>query len=176
MTISLESGKALKDLAAAIKNMVHPRDVDTHLKNSKAAANELKSIIESSSSLAIEDLREIMPTLVVVSKLIDIIKYVEKISESIHELSEKAHFEKANSTITSREQQQTQLLHRGIVNPINGANCDHVAIEIDCSSEDSSCAPPTNKDEIVHMSIILVTKNNVNRLIYVALYYLSYRS
>ncbi|CAI9760884.1 unnamed protein product [Fraxinus pennsylvanica] len=149
--ISLESGKALKDLAAAIKNMVHPCDAETHVKNSKAAANELKSIIESSSSLATEDLQEIMPTLVVSSVLIDIIKCVEKISESIHELSKKALFKKANSTVTPEKQQQKQLLHFGIVKPINDTDCDHVVIEINGTSEDNSSARPTNKDEAVHM-------------------------
>ncbi|KAL2503116.1 Aluminum-activated malate transporter 8 [Forsythia ovata] len=137
--ISLESGKALKDLAAAIKNMVHPCATDTHIKNSIAAANELKSILESSSSLAKPDLQEIMPALVVASILIDIIKCIEKISESIHELSGKAHFKNnANSTITPEKQQQKQLLHRGIVKPINDANCDRVAIEIHGTCEDNS--------------------------------------
>ncbi|KAL2457243.1 Aluminum-activated malate transporter 8 [Abeliophyllum distichum] len=137
--ISLESGKSLNDLAAAIKNMVHPCATETHIKNSIAAANELKSILESSSSLAKPDLQEIMPALVVASILIDIIKCIEKISESIHELSGKAHFKNnANSTITPEKQQQKQLLHRGIVKPINDANCDHVAIEIHGTCEDNS--------------------------------------
>ncbi|KAL2481797.1 Aluminum-activated malate transporter 8 [Abeliophyllum distichum] len=137
--ISLESGKSLNDLAAAIKNMVHPCATETHIKNSIAAANELKSILESSSSLAKPDLQEIMPALVVASILIDIIKCIEKISESIHELSGKAHFKNnANSTITPEKQQQKQWLHRGIVKPINDANCDHVAIEILGTCEDNS--------------------------------------
>ncbi|CAI9783343.1 unnamed protein product [Fraxinus pennsylvanica] len=147
--ISLESGKALKELAAAIKNTIHPCDAETHVKNSKAAANELESILENSSLLSIQDdVQEIVPALVVASILINIINCVEEISDSIHELSEKSHFKNANSP---EKQQQKQLLHRGIVKPITDDSCDHVVIEIHGTSEDNSSVPATKKDEAVHM-------------------------
>lgn len=148
--MSLESSKALKDLAGAIKNLTHPCEAETHVKNSKAAANEFKSILENSSLLAIQDdVQEIVPALVVASILINIINCIEKISDSIHELSEKSHFKNANSP---EKQQQKQLLHRGIVKPINiDANCNHVAIEIHGKIEDNSSVQATNKGEAVHM-------------------------
>ncbi|KAG8376809.1 hypothetical protein BUALT_Bualt09G0102500 [Buddleja alternifolia] len=130
--MSRESGKALKELSSSIKNMKFPSSVvETHAKNSKAAADELKIILENSSLPTNADVQEIMPLLVVASVLIDIIKCVEKISSSVNELSQKARFKKTNSTAAIEKQQQ--LLHRGIVKPVDDINVDdddHLVIEI----------------------------------------------
>ncbi|KAI3472083.1 hypothetical protein Pfo_029119 [Paulownia fortunei] len=115
--MSTESGKALKELGSAIKNMTFPLSAaEIHIQNSKAAANDLKSILENSLLPTKADLQEIMPLLVIACVLIDIIKFVEKISVSVDELSQKAHFQKPKSTTTPGKQQQ--LLHRGIVKPV----------------------------------------------------------
>ncbi|XP_057778324.1 aluminum-activated malate transporter 8-like isoform X2 [Salvia miltiorrhiza] len=117
--MSMECGKALKELSTAIKSMWIPSSaVAVHLNNSKAAADELKNIMENYSSLPSEadGLQEIVPILVVASILIDIIKFVEKIAVSVNELSQEAGFK------------QPQLLHRGIVKPIN--DDDQVVVEI----------------------------------------------
>ncbi|KAI3472082.1 hypothetical protein Pfo_029118 [Paulownia fortunei] len=134
--MSTESGKALKELGSAIKNMTFPLSAaEIHIQNSKAAANDLKSILENSLLPTKADLQEIMPLLVIACVLIDIIKFVEKISVSVDELSQKAHFQKPKSTTTPGKQQQ--LLHRGIVKPVG----DHVVIEISETTVDS----PENK-------------------------------
>ncbi|KAK4478794.1 hypothetical protein RD792_014293 [Penstemon davidsonii] len=130
--LSMESGKALKELATAIKNMTYPSSaVQSHIENSKAAADDIKTILENSSLPTKADLQEIMPVLVTASVLIDNIKCVEKISVSILELSQKARFIGPKSTDGPEKQQQ--LLHRGIVKPVDdviGNDDDHVVIEI----------------------------------------------
>ncbi|KAK6147322.1 hypothetical protein DH2020_018234 [Rehmannia glutinosa] len=119
-----ETSKALKELSSAIKNMTYPlSSAEIYIQNSNAAANDLKSILETSSLPTKSDLQEIMPLLVITSLLIDIIKCVEKLSVSVDELSQKARFRKPKST---PGKQQLHLLHRGIVKPVG----DHVVIEI----------------------------------------------
>ncbi|KAG6427586.1 hypothetical protein SASPL_111832 [Salvia splendens] len=118
--MSMECGKALKEVSTSMKNMSIPSSsVALHLINSKAAADELKNIMENYSSSPNEaDLQRIMPMLVVASILIDIIKFVEKIVVSVNELAEKAGFK------------QVKLLHRGIVKPVNNDVDDQLVIEI----------------------------------------------
>ncbi|KAH6830200.1 aluminum activated malate transporter family protein [Perilla frutescens var. hirtella] len=126
VTMSIESSKALKELATSLKNATFPSSssssssVEIHLHNSKAAADELKNIMEKSSFLPMEvDLEDMMPILVVASLLIDIIKLVEKISVSVNELAHKAGYKEIKSTAAaSTDKQQPQLLHRGIVKPL----------------------------------------------------------
>ncbi|KAL3642738.1 hypothetical protein CASFOL_013553 [Castilleja foliolosa] len=111
-----ESSKALKELASAMKTMsVFPLSAtEAHVRNSKAAADELKAILKNSDFPAKTELREIMPLLVVVSVLINLIECVERLSVLINELSQKARFEKLESTV----KQQRSLVHRGIVKPV----------------------------------------------------------
>ncbi|KAK6130255.1 hypothetical protein DH2020_035996 [Rehmannia glutinosa] len=85
-----ETSKALKELSSAIKNMTYPlSSAEIYIQNSNAAANDLKSILETSSLPTKSDLQEIMPLLVITSLLIDIIKCVEKLSVSVDELSQR---------------------------------------------------------------------------------------
>ncbi|KAG6430691.1 hypothetical protein SASPL_108763 [Salvia splendens] len=111
--MSIESSKALRELAEAIKETRFPSAaVEIHLQNSKAAAEDLKKIMENSSLPTIAGLQEIVPILVITSVLIDIIKFVEKISTSVEELSQKAGFKQRN------KQAQVKPVH------------DHVVIDV----------------------------------------------
>ncbi|GFP86133.1 aluminum-activated malate transporter 8 [Phtheirospermum japonicum] len=114
-----ESSKALKELASAVKSMsTFPLSAtETHVRRSKAAADHLKAIVENSDFPAKTELGEIMHLLVAASVLVDVIKCVEKLSDSINELSQKARFEKPEST-ASPDKQQHLLIHRGIVKPV----------------------------------------------------------
>ncbi|XP_047952728.1 aluminum-activated malate transporter 8-like, partial [Salvia hispanica] len=108
--MSIESSKALRELAEAIKEMRFPSAaVEIHLQNSKAAAEDLKKIMENSSLPTIAGLQEIVPILVIASVLIDIIKFVEKISTSVDELSQKAGFKQRN------KQAQVKPVHDQVV-------------------------------------------------------------
>ncbi|KAL9153623.1 hypothetical protein ABFS82_10G061400 [Erythranthe guttata] len=117
--LSTESGKALKELASAIKNMTFPSSavIENHLNNSKSAAEDLKTMLDnfSLSPNGKPDIQEIMTLLVIASLLTDIINCVEKISISVNELSEKARFRKENST----DNKQQRLIHCGVVNPVD---------------------------------------------------------
>ena len=62
--MSMESRKALKELAYAIKSMTKPCSIDPHIVNSKAAAKTLKSLLETHSCEDV-DLLELMSTAVV---------------------------------------------------------------------------------------------------------------
>ncbi|KAA8518456.1 hypothetical protein F0562_015930 [Nyssa sinensis] len=126
--ISTESGKALKELASAIKTMTHPSSAaSTHVENSKIAVDELKSALQS-ASLGKADLLEIIPAITVASILIEINKCIEKIAESIHELSHLAHFSSVEATATMEK--PPQLLHRGSVKPVGDGDDDGDAVHI----------------------------------------------
>ncbi|KAF7148824.1 hypothetical protein RHSIM_Rhsim03G0066100 [Rhododendron simsii] len=117
MKMSLESGKALKELALAIKTFAPPSSVDVHIESSKRAVDELKTVLEPVSRKG-DDLLGMIPSLIVSSILTDIVKCVEKIDESIHELSRQAQFKNAVGRTVSPD--KPGLLHRGIVKLING--------------------------------------------------------
>ncbi|KAL0309454.1 UNVERIFIED_CONTAM: Aluminum-activated malate transporter 8 [Sesamum radiatum] len=126
--MSIECSKALKELSSAVKNMTFPSPAaKIHIQNSIATADDFKRILENSSLPTKTGLQEIMPVLVTASVLIDIIRCVEKISVSIDELSQKAGFRKPIKSLDK------QLLHRGIVKPVN----DHVVLEISETGGDS---------------------------------------
>lgn len=113
MKMSSESGKTLKELASSLRAMKRPSNVSTHIQNCEAAISELRAALEASSP-DIEDIVEIIPSIAVGSLLIDITKCVEKISQSIYELSDKAYFESAKAT------QSFHIIHRGTVKPLSG--------------------------------------------------------
>ncbi|KAM0990160.1 hypothetical protein ACFX13_008819 [Malus domestica] len=114
-TMSIEPGKALKALAIAIKTMKEPKDACEHLENSKTAVEDLKIALKA-ASLETADILAIVPAATVASILVEIVKGVENISKSVHELSELAHFKKAVEPTVSPE--KPPLLHRGSVNPV----------------------------------------------------------
>ncbi|KAF3442748.1 hypothetical protein FNV43_RR16665 [Rhamnella rubrinervis] len=129
--MSSESGKALKALASAIKAMKHPTSANQHVDESKAAVDDLKMALESASNIEDTDLLTIVPTTTVASILVEIVKCVEKISESMHELSQLAQFKSVEPTVSPEK--QLHLLHRGSVNPVldgddSTAFDDHVVI------------------------------------------------
>lgn len=120
--MSTESGKALKEIGGAMKKMRQASpSAETHVQNAKSAADRLKLMLESEAKA---DLQEMMPILVVASLLVDIIHCLHKLSESVHQLSRQAHFKSTHK----QQQQQQQVLHRGIVNPVYDG--DHVVLQI----------------------------------------------
>ncbi|KAF4402793.1 hypothetical protein G4B88_010245 [Cannabis sativa] len=129
--MSSETGKTLKSLATSIKAMKHPNSATEHVENSKTAAKDLKSALEAA---AIEDLDllAIISAATVASTLVEIVECVEKISDSVHELSQMAHFKKIEATV-SPEKAPQMLLHRGTVKPVlldGDTDDDHVVITV----------------------------------------------
>ncbi|GLT90124.1 hypothetical protein SLE2022_080740 [Rubroshorea leprosula] len=90
--MSAQSGNALRELAIAIKTMTEPySSTETSLNASKAAIRSLKTALKGLSFDA-PDLLAILPAATVASVLVEVVKCVEKISTSVHELSNLAHF------------------------------------------------------------------------------------
>ncbi|XP_062083608.1 aluminum-activated malate transporter 2 [Humulus lupulus] len=99
--ISLESGKALKEVANSVRKMTKTSSDDIgHIASSKAAAKSLRSLFKS-GMLENIDLLEVIPSVTVASLLIDVVNCTEKIAESVHELGSLAHFRTSTSTIKS---------------------------------------------------------------------------
>ncbi|GKV29757.1 hypothetical protein SLEP1_g38656 [Rubroshorea leprosula] len=90
--MSAQSGNALRELAIAIKTMTEPySSTETSLNASKSAIRSLKTALKGLSFDA-PDLLAILPAATVASVLVEVVKCVEKISTSVHELSNLAHF------------------------------------------------------------------------------------
>ena len=152
--MSTESGKALKELASAIKSMIKPSSVNTHIVNSKTAAKALKFLLKTSSC---EDfvLLEVMPTAMVAAQLVEVITCVEKIAESVHELASLAHFKDAKpeqkpALGQPQQLQQTMQQFSGIEGPhhiitINGSSAVLPEVSI---QECGTVVHVTNTDNI----------------------------
>jgi hypothetical protein len=147
--LSIESGKALKELALAIKIMVQPSSADSHIENAKSAAKNLKSLLKSGIWEDI-DLLKVIPGVTVASILIDVVTCTEKIAESIHELASKAQFKSVEPTLS------TEKLHSGQIQSVKSAqmvNCSHVVINVGESTlpsppSETSSAPNASKQRM----------------------------
>lgn len=139
-TLSSESGKALKALATAMKTMSDPSpSSQVHLNAAKSAINDLKNSLKSAATISqiittdidrssSTNLLAIIPDATVASILIEIVKSVEDLCESVAELSLKAHFKKVTEKLP-------QLLHKGTIKPFVEAeeeelSSDHVVITV----------------------------------------------
>ena len=98
-----QSGKALKELASAIRTMTQPSSTDSHIENSKAAAKNLKSLLKIGLWEDSTTLLEIIPTAAVASTVMDIVECTERISEAVHEPASLAHFKRIDSILTPEE-------------------------------------------------------------------------
>ncbi|XP_004305584.1 PREDICTED: aluminum-activated malate transporter 8 [Fragaria vesca subsp. vesca] len=131
ITMSTESGKALKALGTAIKTMKDPKSACQHLENSKNAVEELHIALKA-ASLEDADILAIIPAATIASILVEIVTCVEKISMSVYELSQLADFKVVEATVSPEI--KPQLLHKGSINPIlldDGDYNPHVVIRVD---------------------------------------------
>ncbi|KAK8545030.1 hypothetical protein V6N13_066343 [Hibiscus sabdariffa] len=109
MEMSLECGRALKELALAIKTMVKPFAARVHIENSKSAAENLNSLLQSSGLWDDNmDLLQLVPMATVVSLLIDVINCTEEIAESVHELASMVNFEAVEPTVSPEKPETGQ--------------------------------------------------------------------
>ncbi|XP_050287235.1 aluminum-activated malate transporter 8-like isoform X2 [Quercus robur] len=97
--ICSETGKALKELASAVKTMTKPTSVNIHIEKSKVASRKLKLLLDI---ILLEDynLREIIPPAAVALILIDVVPCIEKIANAVHELAYLAHFKTPDSILS----------------------------------------------------------------------------
>ncbi|CAL9000307.1 unnamed protein product [Prunus brigantina] len=106
--LSLETGKALKELAAAFKEMTKSPSPETHMAQAKAAAKSLRSLLKSGLWEDTE-LLEVMPAATVGSLLLDVVNCSEKIIESVNELAFLANFKTVEATVSSEKSQLGKL-------------------------------------------------------------------
>ncbi|XP_059430262.1 aluminum-activated malate transporter 8-like [Corylus avellana] len=99
--ICTESGKALKELASELKKMTQPTLVNRHITNSKIAAENLKSLLNTTCLCENDSLQEIIPTAAIALILMEIVPCIEKISEAFHELASLARFERVDGARVS---------------------------------------------------------------------------
>ncbi|XAR69829.1 hypothetical protein NMG60_11001554 [Bertholletia excelsa] len=126
MKMSSDSGRALKELASAFRTMTIPSSVHLHIETSKAAAAQLEIAMEAASRESCSNLLEIVPAIMVFSTLTSIIECIEKIAESINELSRMAHFKRVDPD-------EPDLNCRVSSEPVGDG--DHVVIPVDASME-----------------------------------------
>lgn len=106
--LSLETGKALKELAAAFKEMTKSPSPETHMAKAKAAAKSLRSLLKSGLWEDTE-LLEVMPAATVGSLLLDAVNCSEKIIESVNELAFLANFKTVEATVSLEKSQLGKL-------------------------------------------------------------------
>ncbi|KAJ6670478.1 ALUMINUM-ACTIVATED MALATE TRANSPORTER 10 [Salix viminalis] len=89
--MSTESGKALKELALAIRTTTAPSSAGIYIIKSKNATENIKSLFNSTLSKD-TPLQEIVPATTVISLLVDVVSCTEKIAESVYVLASLARF------------------------------------------------------------------------------------
>ncbi|KAG5253525.1 aluminum-activated malate transporter [Salix suchowensis] len=134
--MSIESGKALKELALAIKTMVQPSSADSHIENAKSSAKKLKSLLKSGIWEDV-DLLKVIAGVTVASILIDVVTCTEKIAESIHELASKAQFKSAEPPLSPEKLLSGQMQ---CAKSSQILKCPHAVINV---SESTPPSPPS---------------------------------
>ncbi|RZC84158.1 hypothetical protein C5167_046943 [Papaver somniferum] len=124
MEMSIESGKALKELSIAVKTMRHPDSVLTHLKNSISAADNLKSSLRT-AKMENTNIFELIPAAKVTTLLIEIIGCISNIVDSVNELSRLAKFKGAETTATSLDKPKQQLQHEETLTSVTVETSSH---------------------------------------------------
>ncbi|KAJ6309721.1 hypothetical protein OIU76_014621 [Salix suchowensis] len=89
--MSTESGKALKELALAIRTTTAPSSAGIYIIKSKNATENIKSLFNSTLSKDTPP-QEIVPATTVISLLVDVVSCTEKIAESVYVLASLARF------------------------------------------------------------------------------------
>ncbi|KAF5930180.1 hypothetical protein HYC85_031053 [Camellia sinensis] len=126
--MSKDCSYALKEISLAIKTMtIWPSLANSHIANSKIAAENLKSSLKT-DSWPDTDLLEIIPAVTVASLLIDVINCTEKIAESVHELASLANFKKIDSSI---KQEQQIIVRQRTMQQYSSIRRPHHVITID---------------------------------------------
>ncbi|KAG2674327.1 hypothetical protein I3843_13G113600 [Carya illinoinensis] len=125
--ISLECGKALKEVASAIRTMSIPSSANCHVSNSKTAAKSLESLLRSGLWENAE-LLAVIPTATVTSLLFDVVKCTEKIVDSVHELASMAHFKTVDHTVSPEKEEVPHDIE--LLKPVPKIDSPHVVITV----------------------------------------------
>lgn len=172
--MSLESGKAMKEMSISLKKMTKSTSSDIHVVNSQAACKTLSTLLKSSILNDVEPL-QMISLMTTVSLLIDIVNLTEKISESVHELASAAKFKnkmkqsKSDSgTIKSHDDDHVVTILDDVdtsnnVDQSHGESsvdsCHHVAIKID---DDDDSIHEKHEDGDIHVHTSRVSCGHTN--------------
>lgn len=153
MKMSLETGRALKELAASMRAMTTPCSATPDITKSKLAAKNLKSFLKTNAAGLMcqdagTDLLGLIPAVTVASLLVDVVYCTEKIDKSIHELASLAKFKKLKQKEDeeAEEVEEQPKLHRqgAMVQPRTLSFGPHHVITI---RQTSLCRQESHKDE-----------------------------
>ncbi|GMI84116.1 hypothetical protein like AT2G27240 [Hibiscus trionum] len=142
--MSLECGRALKELALSIRSMVKPLAAYVHIEKSKSAAENLNSLLQSSGLWGDNtDLLQFVPLATVVSLLIDVVNCTEEIAESVYELASMVNFEAVEPTVSPEKPETGQSKPLKSSDDVNSPS---VIIVIDEPSLENGTSSATTTD------------------------------
>ncbi|XP_059311383.1 aluminum-activated malate transporter 2-like [Lycium ferocissimum] len=95
--MSIECGKALKELSQAVRKMNLPISAEQHVTNAKNSAKNLNSLLKSGISWEEINLLEVIPVAAIASILTDIVICVEEIGQGVNELASLANFKRTKN-------------------------------------------------------------------------------
>ncbi|KAG5578083.1 hypothetical protein H5410_058217 [Solanum commersonii] len=99
MKMSIECGKALKELSKSMRKMNLPISADEHITNAKNSAKKLNSLLKSRINNWEEiNLLQVIPLATISSILTDIVICVEEIGQGVNELASLANFKTTKSS------------------------------------------------------------------------------
>ncbi|KAG6588243.1 Aluminum-activated malate transporter 2, partial [Cucurbita argyrosperma subsp. sororia] len=108
MEMSMESGKALRQLVSSIRELTQPTQAQIYTQNSKSAAKRLKTSLRSSHFWEDCDFLTLVPAATVGLLLVDVVECTEKISEAVQELASLAHFKSGKAEAMQSEKEKVQ--------------------------------------------------------------------
>ncbi|XP_023006118.1 aluminum-activated malate transporter 2-like isoform X1 [Cucurbita maxima] len=108
MEMSMESGKALRQLVSSIRELTQPTRAQIYTHNSKSAAKRLKTSLRSSHLWEDCDFLTLIPAATVGLLLVDVVECTEKISEAVQELASLAHFKSGKAEPMQSEKEKVQ--------------------------------------------------------------------
>ncbi|XP_022930938.1 aluminum-activated malate transporter 2-like isoform X1 [Cucurbita moschata] len=108
MEMSMESGKALRQLVSSIRELTQPTQAQIYTQNSKSAAKRLKTSLRSSDFWEDCDFLTLVPAATVGLLLVDVVECTEKISEAVQELASLAHFKSGKAEAMQSEKEKVQ--------------------------------------------------------------------
>ncbi|XP_021720816.1 aluminum-activated malate transporter 7-like [Chenopodium quinoa] len=119
MTMSTESGKALKELSLAIKRMNQPSNANHHVQNAIQAAQNLCPLLTSNIWENL-NLSDVTPAATVATILADVVACTEEIAKAVQELASLAKFKDKNNAVMEGRVacgiNRTKLANQGSIN------------------------------------------------------------
>ncbi|KAK9727059.1 hypothetical protein RND81_05G255300 [Saponaria officinalis] len=108
--MSIEVGKALKELSSSIRKMSQPSKAKSHIHNAKQATQSLNSILKSNDISKTFNLSDVTRVATVGSTLADVVTCTEQIAEAVQELASLAKFKSVADAKVALEKERSKKL------------------------------------------------------------------